>query len=118
MNSIKQKQLSSEIQKALMEIIFNDAKDAILKSITITSCEVTNDMSFCRVYFTSLMDTDHKTLERALNDDTSSFLRTKLANLIDIRITPKLCFKYDDSIAYGDNIERIINKIHEDTKWL
>ena len=116
MNSIKQKKLSSEIQKALMEIIFNDAKDSILKSITITSCEVTNDMSFCRVYFTSLMNEEHKVLEKNLNDDTSSFLRTKLANYIDIRTTPELCFKYDDSIAYGDNIERIINKIHEDNK--
>lgn len=116
MNSIKQKKLSSEIQKALMEIIFNDAKDELLKSITITSCEVTNDMSFCRVYFTSLINEEHKVLEKNLNDDTSSFLRTKLANYIDIRTTPKLMFKYDDSIAYGDNIERIINKIHEDNK--
>ena len=116
MNSIKQRKLSSEIQKALMEIIFNDAKDELLKSITITSCEVTNDMSFCRVYFTSLLNEDHKVLEHNLNDETSSFLRTKLANYIDIRTTPELMFKYDDSIAYGDNIERIINKIHEDNK--
>ena len=114
MNIIKQKKLSSEIQKALMEIIFNEAKDELLKSITITSCEVTNDMSFCRVYFTSLLDLDHKTMEKELNDDTSSFLRTKLANYIDIRTTPELMFKYDNSIAYGDNIERIINKIHEE----
>ncbi len=114
MNIIKQKKLSSEIQKALMEIIFNEAKDELLKSITITSCEVTNDMSFCRVFFTSLLDLDHKTMEKELNDDTSSFLRTKLANYIDIRTTPELMFKYDNSIAYGDNIERIINKIHEE----
>ena len=114
MNIIKQKKLSSEIQKALMEIIFNEAKDELLKSITITSCEVTNDMSFCRVFFTSLLDLDHKAMEKELNDDTSSFLRTKLANYIDIRTTPELMFKYDNSIAYGDNIERIINKIHEE----
>ena len=114
MNIIKQKKLSSEIQKALMEIIFNEAKDELLKSITITSCEVTNDMSFCRVYFTSLLDLDHKAMEKELNDDTSSFLRTKLANYIDIRTTPELMFRYDNSIAYGDNIERIINKIHEE----
>ena len=114
MNIIKQKKLSSEIQKALMEIIFNEAKDELLKSITITSCEVTNDMSFCRVFFTSLLDLDHKTMEKELNDDTSSFLITKLSNYIDIRTTPELMFKYDNSIAYGDNIERIINKIHEE----
>ncbi len=114
MNSIKQKKLSSEIQKALMEIIFNEAKDELLRSITITSCAITNDMSFCRVFFTSLIERDHKAMEKELNDDTASFLRSKLANYIDIRTTPELMFKYDNSIEYGDNIERIINKIHEE----
>jgi ribosome-binding factor A len=114
MNSIKQKKISSQIQQCLMEIIFNDAKDELLKSITITACEVTNDLSFCRVYFTSLLNEDHQKLEKALNDDTSVYLRSKLANTIDLRITPELIFKYDDSIAYGNNIEKIIEKIHEE----
>jgi ribosome-binding factor A len=114
MNNIKQKRISSEIQKALMEIIFNDAKDELLRSITITSCEVTNDLSFCKVYFTSLLDMDHKNMEKELNDDTATYLRSELAKTIDIRNTPELLFKYDNSIAYGDNIEKIIQKIHED----
>src|SRR5574344_627317 len=114
MNSIKVKKISAEIQRALMEIIFDESKDEILKSITITSCEVTNDLSFCKVYFTSLLEMNHKSLEKELNDDTSKYLRSKLANKIEIRNTPELLFKYDDSIASGNNIEKIIAKIHKD----
>lgn len=116
MNNIKVRKISAEIQKSLMEIIFDDAKDELLKSITITSCEVTNDLSFCKVYFTTLLDEDHKKLEKELNDDTAKYLRMELANKIELRITPELLFKYDDSIAYGNNIEKIIAKIHEEDK--
>src|SRR5574344_2696631 len=114
MNNIKVRKISAEIQKSLMEIIFDDAKDELLKSITITACEVTNDLSFCKVYFTSLIDMDSKKIEKELNDNTSAYLRMKLSQEIELRNTPELVFKYDNSISYGDNIEKIINKIHKE----
>lgn len=116
MNNIKQGRISSEINKALMEIIFEDAQDELLKSITITGCEVTNDLSFCKVYFTSLIDMNSNDMEKALNDGTSSFLRSKLSQKIDLRNTPKLIFKYDKSLEYGKKIENIIEEIHEEDK--
>lgn len=116
MNLVKQKRISSNIQKALGEIILEESHDSILKNITITACEVTNDLSFCKVFFTSLNDADTKSLERELNDDTAKYLRGKLASKIEIRNTPKLIFKYDNSIAYGNNIEKILARIKEEEK--
>ena len=52
MNNIKQKRISSDINKALCEIILEESRDSVLKNITITGCEVTNDLSFCKVFFT------------------------------------------------------------------
>ncbi|MDD5835916.1 MAG: 30S ribosome-binding factor RbfA [bacterium] len=114
MNLVKQKRISSNIQKTLGEIILEETHDSILKKITITACEVTNDLSFCKVYFTSLEEKTAKELEKELNDNTSSYLRGRLANKIEIRNTPKLIFKYDTSIAYGNNIEKIISNLHEE----
>ena len=114
MNLVKQKKIESSISKALMEIIFDDAKDELLKEITITACNINNDLSLCKVFFTSLKDIDHRKLEKELNDNTSKYLRTQLAHKIELRNTPELIFKYDDSISYGDKIEKIIEKIHKD----
>jgi len=112
MNQIKLKRIGSQIAQELMEICSHEAHDSILKQITITGVEVTNDLGLARVYFTSLSDMDHKQLEKELNDDTAGYLRTKIANRIEIRHTPSLKFKYDDSIAYGNKIEDIIEEIH------
>ncbi len=113
MNNIKLKRIDSEILKILTTIIFEEANDSLLKQITITECQITNDLSVCKVYFTSLIDKDYKELERDLNDETASYLRSKLAENIDLRNIPELRFKYDESIEYGNNIEKIIKEIHE-----
>ena len=56
---------------------------------------------------------EHKQIEKELNDSTAGFLRTKLAGKIELRHIPKIRFKYDESIAYGNNIDNLLNKIHE-----
>ncbi len=113
MNQIKLKRIGSEIQQELMSICNNEAHDELLKQITITNVEVTNDLGLAKVYFTALSDKTPKELERELNDDTAGYLRTQIANRIDIRHTPALRFQYDNSIAYGNKIEKLIEEIHE-----
>lgn len=113
MNQIKLKRIGSEIAQELSMICATEAHDNLLKAITITGAEVTNDLGLCKVFFTTTSDMDKKALERELNDETSSYLRTKIAERIELRHTPKIRFVYDNSIAYGNNIEKIINEIHE-----
>lgn len=113
MNAIKLKKLGAQIANELASICALEAHDSLLKKINITGCEVTNDLSFAKVFFTILDDVDKVSLEKELNDDTSGYLRTKLANRLELRHTPKIVFKYDESVAYGSRIENIIKEIHE-----
>ena len=112
MNQIKLKRIGSQIAQELSSICALEAHDSLLHQINITGVEVTNDLSLARVYFTSLASGDHKKLEKELNDETASYLRSKIADRIEIRHTPKIRFQYDNSIEYGNNIEKIINDIH------
>ena len=104
--------VSSDIARVISEIIFTEAKDDILKSITITGCKVSRDLSYAKVYFTSLSNLDKKVLVKEVNE-ASSFIRGELAERIEIRHTPILEFVYDDSIEYAENIENIIKEIKE-----
>ena len=102
--------IASDIQKYIGDIIISEARDEILKSITITGCKVTNDLSYCKVYFTSLLEMSKKDLEKELNE-AAPFIRGRLSEKIDIRHTPTLQFVYDESIAYGEKIENIIKNL-------
>lgn len=114
MANIKIKRINHAIQEELMNILFKEAKDELLKSVTITDCEVSSDLGYCKVYVTVLNEEDKTTTLKALND-AKSFLRGELSKRIDIRHTPELTFIYDDSITYGSRIDKVLEEL-EDSK--
>ena len=114
MNQIKLKRIESQIVKEVSDILLNDTNDELLKTITITGCEVASDLSYAKIYFTSIVDMDNKEVEKEM-EEASSYIRMKLADQIELRHT-KLRFIYDTSIAYGEKIERIIREINEEAK--
>lgn len=109
--SVKIDRLSNSVLEVLSKIIFEEVKNPILKNVILTSCSVTNDLSFAKVYFTCMNEDKDKVLNEL--NEAKGFLRGKLSQNIDIRHTPELVFEFDNSIEYGMNIERIIKEIHE-----
>ena len=112
--SIKIERLNNELQEVISEILHKEVKDPDLKFVTITGCDTTNDLSFCKVYFT-VLNKDKKETLKSLKS-ASSFIRGEVSKRIEIRHTPELKFIYDESIEYGEKIEKIIEKINEEEK--
>ena len=112
MASIKIERLNHAFQEQISIILMREVKDKDLKFVTITGVETTSDLSFSKVYYTILNNSKKEDVELALKK-ASPFIRTKLAERVDIRHTPELKFIYDSSIEYGNHIEKIIEEIHE-----
>ena len=110
--SIKIERLNDQIQKEISAILQTEIKDQDIHFVTITGCEVTSDLSFCKVFFT-VLDTEKKESTLEALKKASSFIRGKLSQRIEIRHTPELRFVFDESIEYGNKIEKIIEKISE-----
>lgn len=111
MSEIRTKKIGSNFVKEISYILMNEVKDPILKFVTITDCKVTNDLSFAKVYFTTLNE-DRESVLDSLNK-AADFIEIELSKAIEIRKMPQISFHYDDSLEYGENIEKIIEKIHE-----
>ena len=111
MPSHKIERIASDISRNISDILANEANDSLLKTITVTGCHVTNDLSFCKVYFTSLSNLDKKTLERELNEAAPN-VRGEVSKRVDIRHTPEIKFIYDESIEYGKKIDDIISSLN------
>ncbi len=108
--SIKNDRIDSIVQKELSDIIANEVKNPNIKFVTVTYADVTNDLSYAKVYFTTLGDKD-KTL-KGLNS-AKGFIRKTLADRVELRHIPELEFIYDESIEYGKRIEDKIKEIHD-----
>ena len=110
MPNYKIARIASDIQKYVSDILMNEANDELLNTVTITGCTVTNDLSYAKIYFTSLEDMDKKSLEFELNE-AAPYIRGKLSEKLEIRHTPTLKFIFDESIEYGKKIEDILNSL-------
>jgi ribosome-binding factor A len=115
MGSVKIGRISADVLRELSSIMLLEAKDETLKHITLTGCEVTSDLGLARVYYTYMGDESLEDVKKNLVE-AAPYLRTVLASRIDLRHTPELKFFYDNSVEYGQNIERILNKIKQEEK--
>ena len=112
MTNYKQKRLQTEITRHVNNIILKDIKDKTIKSITITDTELNSDLSVAKIYFTSILDMPNEEMEKRINE-SSSFIRGKLSNVMNLRHTPEILFVYDKSVEYGDRIEKLIKEINK-----
>ena len=111
MGKLKGERAASDIQRELGNILLLDAYDEDFKNVTITACDVSNDLSFAKVYFTTT--DDRKKVEHDLNK-ASGFFRSLLAERLIMRHTPELRFIFDDSIEYGAKIEKMIEELNKE----
>lgn len=113
MNQIKLERINSSLVEQISYIIAHDVKNPDINFVTITGAKVTSDLSLAKIYFTVLDQSKIKETLSALKD-ASGYIRHELRERIDIRQIPELEFVYDESIEYGNKIEKIIDKLHED----
>lgn len=111
--SITTDRLASLIQRELAPIVNREVKDKSFGYINLTEVKVTKDLSFATIYYTILSD-DPKVIEKARLsiEEYKVAIRMELAKKINnIRKIPDLIFKYDEALAYGNHIDRILKTI-------
>ena len=110
--SVKIDRLNNMFVEEISKIIHSEIKDKEVGFVTVTDARVTNDLSFAKIYITTLNDNR----ERVLNtlNKASSFIRTMLCDKIKIRKMPEIHFVYDESIEYGKKIDDIIERINNE----
>ena len=109
--SIKLERMQASFVEEISIILNQETRDEDFKYVTITSCSISSDLSYAKVYFTCLNDNKREEVTKALNN-ASGFIRNKLCDRVEIRKMPEITFVYDESIEYGNKIEKIIEEIH------
>ena len=110
MANLKIERLNHAFQEEISIILNREIKDEDLHFVTITGVDTTSDLSFAKVYYTTL-DMKKKDLVAEKLSKAASFIRTESAKKVEVRHTPELKFIFDTSIEYGEHIESIIENL-------
>lgn len=113
MNKKRTHQISEEVKKSLSDIIQHKVKDPrIPEIISVSHVEVTNDLSFAKVYI-SILSND-KTPEEVLKglNKAKGFIKKELSKSVKLRAMPDLIFISDDSIELGIKMSKLIDEVN------
>lgn len=111
MAKIRTGRVGEQIKKELSQLIQTELKDPRIGFITVTGVDVTNDLSQAKVFLSVLGDDEQKEASLKGLEKASGFLRSELGKRVRLRHVPELIFKFDDSIAYGSRIEKLLNEL-------
>jgi len=105
----RHQRLGNEVLRTLSELLQFETKDPRLEGVSLTSVDLSRDLSVARVYFSLLNPDDSPDPAFAGLQRASGFLRSKLGSAIKIRHVPELRFVHDDSAEQGDRISQLID---------
>ena len=108
--------LADQIQRDLSELVRMEIKDPRVGLVTITSVDVSRDLSHAKVYVTSLGDTASGEQAVAGLQHAAGFLRSQLARTLKARITPQLQFVFDASVERGIRLSQLIDEAVADSE--
>ncbi len=117
MKSLRGERLSAEYQKAVYEVISTSLKNKtnnIKGLVSVTGADVSPDLKNAKIYVSILAKNDEE--EKATFDEIcahAGFIRHELAHMMRSRTVPELRFFRDESMDYGDKIDRLIKEISE-----
>ena len=102
--------INDEVQKELAQIV-REIKDPRVSGtmVCITAVEVTPDLKYAKVYY-SAMGGDKKEVGQGLRS-AQGFIRKRIAQSLNLRVTPEFSFYIDESIERGAHIASILNSI-------
>ncbi|MEH6444352.1 MAG: 30S ribosome-binding factor RbfA [Oceanospirillaceae bacterium] len=107
--------ISEQIQRDLAQLIQRDIKDPRLGMVTISFVKVARDLGYAEVYFT-VMPFGEQCEEDAVSaacevlKEAAGYLRTELAQQMQLRTVPKLRFHFDASIDRGRRLHSLIEQ--------
>jgi ribosome-binding factor A len=102
------------IQRELTDLLLREVRDPGIGMITITSVDVSPDLSHAKVFFTLLQPEQKASTEKALQR-AAGYLRSQIAHRIKLYTSPELRFVYDESIERGDKLSQLIDEANRKT---
>ncbi len=105
------------LKREIAVLIARELNDNRINSVTVTGVTVSKDLRTSTVFVSSTRvssnrpDLESVRVEKLLNR-SSGYIRHLLSQTVNLRITPSLVFKYDDSIQRGMDMSRLIDRLN------
>lgn len=115
-NSNRMARVNEELKRELSNIINYEVKNSnVTGMISITKVKTSPDLKYAKISVSIINSKNIKQTLAGLKA-ASGFIRSRVAEKINLRVTPELVFELDESLIYGEKIDKILEEVMKDIK--
>ena len=111
-NSNRISRINDEILKEISQIIRLEVKDPRISSMTsVIRVDTSPDLKYCKVFVSVLGNEEEKQSVMKGLKNAGGFIRHLLAERVNLRFTPQLQFKLDESTEYAIHMSQLMEQV-------
>lgn len=119
MNIRRRKGIEKEISKIIGFSILTEVKNEKIRNlVSIKEVTLSQDGKYLDIVFSILNYKENINKEKMLEElkKLTGFFRTKLSKELNLRYTPEIRMKLDDTLEHSMKIEKLLNEIKKEEK--
>src|SRR5512139_247238 len=97
--------------REIADLLMTKVKDPRVKKTTLTGVFVSTDLRYAKVFY-SLIGDEREILEAQKGlESATGFIKREIGLRMDLKYVPDIAFKHDRSLAEGDHMEKLLQKL-------
>lgn len=108
----RKERVAGEVQRILIEVLYGEINDPrIPHLLSVNEVQMNRDLSLATIYVSTMGDDDEKQEMMEGLNQAKGFLRTRVAEGINLRVAPDLRFVLDESLERGNRMSALIDQV-------
>ncbi len=112
-SKIRLQRIADRFREELSEMLIMDIADPRLSGITITDVKVDRELTFADIYVSAVEGKEREAEVMEALQHARGFLRSTIADRVELRIHPQLRFHWDTTPERADKIDRLIHSLNK-----
>ena len=99
------------ILREIADLLMTRVKDPRVKKTTVTGIVVSKDLRYAKVFY-SLIGNEQEIREAQKGlESATGFIKREIGLRMDLKYIPDIVFKHDPSLAEGDHMEKLFQRL-------
>jgi len=106
--------VADRIREEISEIMVKSIQDPRLAGVSVTDVEVDRELAYATIYFSCIEGAERADEIKAGFHHAQGFLRSELAQRVDLRSFPRLRFQWDPTYERAEKIEKLFAQLEQE----
>jgi len=101
------------IKEEISQILLKELKDPRIGFVTITQVALSDDLRMARVFYSVFGGAQEKEDAYQGLESAKGYIKRELGKRVRLKYMPEISFMFDDSLEYGEHIEKLLQGVKD-----